>query len=183
MARKVNTLHSLVNLRGRRHAVAPVQKVQPTMRVKTIRRLQRLHFECTGCGACCTGARGHHVELGRDEKEKIRAQLAVSREWFQRRYVARVDGQTEGIRLGDDGRCPFLEASGRCRVYAVRPLQCRTYPWWPELLQGRAAWQAEARRCEGMNRGPLVPLATIERALRLQSQSAAGSKKIGVTKK
>ncbi len=27
----------------------------------------------------------------------------------------------------DDGTCPFLTSAGRCSVYAVRPLGCRTY--------------------------------------------------------
>jgi hypothetical protein len=45
----------------------------------------------------------------------------------------------------------------RCRVYAVRPLQCRTYPFWPELVQNSRSWQREARRCEGIGNGPLIP--------------------------
>jgi len=74
------------------------------------------------------------------------------------------DGVT-GIRLGVDGRCPFLGRDNRCRVYPVRPRQCRTYPWWPELVEREADWRAEARRCEGMNRGAVAPLVRIERAL------------------
>jgi Fe-S-cluster containining protein len=27
----------------------------------------------------------------------------------------------------DDGRCAFLDDAGQCRVYAVRPLGCRTF--------------------------------------------------------
>ncbi len=30
-------------------------------------------------------------------------------------------------RLRDDGVCPFLSEAGRCTVYEVRPLGCRTY--------------------------------------------------------
>ena len=29
--------------------------------------------------------------------------------------------------LDDERRCPFLDASGRCAVYATRPLGCRTF--------------------------------------------------------
>lgn len=128
-------------------------------------RRTRLRFECTGCGACCIGRAGHVVELSRTEAESIRAALGLSRAWFRRRYLVHdADGNT-GIRLGADGRCPFLGADLRCRVYAVRPTQCRTYPWWPELLERKSDWDDESRRCEGMNRGAVVPLAQIERAL------------------
>ena len=52
------------------------------------------------------------------------------------------------------------------RVYPVRPLQCRTYPFWPEVLASRQAWQREARRCEGINRGRAVPAGRIRRQLK-----------------
>lgn len=128
-------------------------------------RRANLRFECTGCGACCTGAADHEVALTSPERDAIQAFLGLSRSWFRRRYLVRDrDGRT-GIRLGRDGRCPFLGTDNRCAIYRVRPRQCRTYPWWPELVESRTAWNAEARRCEGMNRGAVVPLARIERTL------------------
>jgi Fe-S-cluster containining protein len=125
----------------------------------------KLRFECTGCGACCTGGRDHYVEASAREREAIRRFLGLSVRWFRQRYLTRVDDDVTGIRLGADGRCPFLGQDNRCRVYPVRPRQCRTYPWWPELVERAADWREEARRCEGMNRGAVVSLATIERAL------------------
>jgi hypothetical protein len=124
-----------------------------------------LRFECTGCGACCTGDADHYVEVNAAERDAIRALLGLSRVWFRRRYLVRVAAGLTGIRLGPDGRCPFLGADHRCRVYPVRPRQCRTYPWWPELVEQRSGWQTEAKRCEGINRGAVVPLAKIERML------------------
>jgi Fe-S-cluster containining protein len=125
----------------------------------------RLRFECTGCGACCTGGADHYVETSAKERVAIRAFLKLSPSWFRRRYLVRVDTDTTGIRLGQDGRCPFLGDDNRCRIYPVRPRQCRTYPWWPELIENQRDWTDEARRCEGMNRGTVVPLSTIERGL------------------
>jgi uncharacterized protein len=95
----------------------------------------------------------------------IRAFLKLSPAWFRRRYLVRVDADTTGIRLERNGRCPFLGADNRCRIYAVRPRQCRTYPWWPELVEKKRDWTEEAQRCEGMNHGTVVPLSTIERSL------------------
>ena len=125
----------------------------------------RLRFECTGCGACCTGGADHYVETSAAERAAIRAFLKVSTSWFRRRYLVRVDADTAGIRLNPDGRCPFLGDDNRCRIYALRPRQCRTYPWWPELIENKRDWAEEARRCEGMNRGTVVPLGAIERGL------------------
>lgn len=124
-----------------------------------------LHFECTGCGACCTGGADHVVETSATERSAIRTYLNLSAAWFRRRYLVRVDAGSLGIRLEQNGRCPFLAASNRCRIYSVRPRQCRTYPWWPELIENKSDWSTEARRCEGMNRGARVPLSTIERNL------------------
>jgi Fe-S-cluster containining protein len=125
----------------------------------------RLRFECTGCGACCTGGVDHYVETSAPERAAIRGFLKLSPGWFRRRYLMRVDAGTVGIRLNPDGRCPFLGKDNRCRIYPVRPRQCRTYPWWPELIGNKRGWTEEARRCEGMNCGTVVPLSTIERAL------------------
>ena len=125
-----------------------------------------LRFRCTGCGNCCTGGADHYVEAQQPEQEAIRAYLGLTQRWFRRRYIASVDDQTEGIRLDAGGRCPFLLDNHRCRIYPVRPLQCRTYPWWPELVRP-AAWRAEAQRCEGIGRGPEAAPSTIRRRLSL----------------
>jgi len=135
-------------------------------------RIARLKFECTGCGRCCFGDADSYIQVTEAEAEGIRAQLGVSRAWFRRRYLMRLeDGLGQGIRIDPDGRCSLLGSDMRCRVYAQRPRQCRTYPFWPEVVSTRAAWQREARRCEGIGRGTAVPLADIERRLRLERES------------
>lgn len=37
-----------------------------------------------------------------------------------------------------------------CSIYSVRPAQCRTYPFWPEIVQSPHHWAAESARCEGI---------------------------------
>ena len=48
-------------------------------------------------------------------------------------------------------KCIFLDAdSNLCTVHEQRPLQCSTYPWWPDLMADEA-WQGERSRiCEGI---------------------------------
>jgi Fe-S-cluster containining protein len=125
-----------------------------------------LRFECTACGQCCRGRPGtHYVAVTHAEQEAIRTQLGLSPDWFRRRYLERLDDGSHGVRLNADGRCPFLNSAGHCDVYAVRPQQCRTYPFWPELVDERRHWHGEKRRCEGIDRGAVVPLQRIRRAL------------------
>lgn len=128
-----------------------------------------LRFECTGCGKCCTGPGDYFIAVTRAEQRRIRAFLGVSWRWFRRRYVTRYDEATESLRTEPgSGRCAFLGDDNRCRIYPVRPAQCRYYPFWPELVARRAAWNAEAKRCEGIGRGRAVPADRIRRLLKAQ---------------
>ena len=53
--------------------------------------------------------------------------------------------------------CIFLEDK-LCSIYKVRPVQCATYPWWPELMDP-AAWQQEGKEvCEGFDHEDADPL-------------------------
>lgn len=126
---------------------------------------QALRFSCTQCGQCCATAGEYHVYLSDEESERIRAHLQLSRNWFRRRYLQCLEDGEQVLTSGPDERCIFLDAGGKCRVYATRPVQCRTYPFWPELVGSARAWNREARRCEGINRGGVVARSTIRRAL------------------
>jgi Fe-S-cluster containining protein len=126
--------------------------------------LTGLRFACTGCGRCCTGRGNYMVEVDRAEQRRIQKLLGITWRWFRRRYVFRFDAESESLRVAD-GRCVFLGDDNRCRIYAARPRQCRTYPFWPELMTP-SAWRAEAARCEGIGRGAIVPLEYVRAQLR-----------------
>jgi len=122
-------------------------------------------FACTGCGRCCTGPGDYYIEVSENEQRRICEHLGVSWSWFRRRYVFRYDDEVESLVMEKGGACVFLDDNNRCRIYSVRPTQCRSYPYWPELLGSRRAWQREARRCEGIGQGPVIPLARIRAVL------------------
>jgi len=46
--------------------------------------------------------------------------------------------------------CVFLEDS-LCVLHDLRPTQCRTYPWWPGLLDPDAWAEERDAVCEGMD--------------------------------
>lgn len=126
---------------------------------------QPLRFECTGCGRCCIAGNGYHVYVTGGDAERIRDYLDLSVGWFRRRYLEKTADGDPVLSYQDDGRCVFLQNDNSCRIYPVRPVQCRTYPFWPEVTSSKTAWQRESGRCEGINRGPGVPVATIRRKL------------------
>ncbi|HKK06350.1 MAG TPA: YkgJ family cysteine cluster protein [Gammaproteobacteria bacterium] len=131
----------------------------------------KLRFECTACGACCFGGRGAYVALSGAEADAIRRHLGLSTAWFRRRYLVSLANGRLGLRLDEDGWCSLLDAEGRCRAYAARPGQCRSYPFWPEVVATANTWRAEAARCEGIGRGAVVPLGRIEAMLKLAGKS------------
>jgi hypothetical protein len=139
--------------------------------VKPYYATRALHFECTGCNHCCTGTHpDYYIEVAATEAERIRKHLKLSPAWFRRRYLHRFDDGVLSLRM-QDNRCVFLDSKQGCRIYALRPAQCRHYPVWPELVTSAAAWRLEARRCEGIGQGAAIPLAEIRRRLRLQGRT------------
>ena len=133
--------------------------------MKPLYERQSLCFSCTACGDCCSTGNDYYVYLTGREADRIRRHLKLSAGWFRRRYLERLDNGELVAASAADGRCVFLDSSKQCKVYPVRPLQCRTYPFWPELAGNAKAWQAEARRCEGINCGAAVPVERIRRAV------------------
>ncbi len=90
--------------------------------------------------------------------ERLAKHLGLSEQEFEARYVIRYRRLTR-LRKPRKSQCHFLMADG-CSVHPVKPVQCRTYPFWPELVEDRAAWQAEAKRCPGINKGELIQIGT-----------------------
>ena len=121
-----------------------------------------LAFECTGCGDCCTGAPGY-VWVSDEEIDQLAAWLTMDRDVFVRRFVRKVGARRSLVEFGS-GDCVFLDPdTRRCRVYPVRPGQCRTWPFWDSNLATPAAWEATCRSCPGAGNGPVVPLEEIEK--------------------
>lgn len=128
---------------------------------------QGLTFTCTQCGNCCSGAPGY-VWITARELVRIAQHLVMEPQQFERRHVRRV-GPRRSLLERADGDCEFLERlpSGktRCRIHPVRPVQCRTWPFWKSNLASPAAWENAAAGCPGINHGEHRPLPTIQAAL------------------
>jgi Fe-S-cluster containining protein len=107
-----------------------------------------LRFGCTACGDCCR--RDGVVELSGRERRRAARHLALTVAAFDARFG--VEALEQGYQLvARDGRgCPLLAADGRCSIHDVKPKQCATYPFWPELVDEPGAWLEERARCPGI---------------------------------
>lgn len=127
-----------------------------------------LAFECTQCGNCCSGPPGY-VWVTKEEIERIAAHLGRKDGRLGKEHVRRV-GLKYSLKERPDGDCVFLKRDGKktyCGIYEVRPLQCRTWPFWSINLKSKAAWNAATTTCPGMNRGKRHDFVAIE-SLRLK---------------
>ena len=141
------------------------------MRVKRATRDPRwtwyadgLQFECAACGHCCRWGEGY-VWISEREIHAMADHLGLDVLDFARDYVRRV-GTCYSLKERRDYRCVLLEEDERCRVYTVRPTQCRTYPFWHEHLKSARAWHALADDCPGLNHGRLYTADEIDRLAR-----------------
>ncbi len=129
-----------------------------------------LKFKCTQCGKCCTGSSGF-VWVSEGEVAGMAAALKMDVSLFKRKFI-RVRNQKLALvekKNGDNFDCVFLK-DNKCQVYRARPVQCRTYPWWPENLTSEESWMMAAMECEGItNEGTLVPLEEIQEKLKTDS--------------
>jgi Fe-S-cluster containining protein len=128
-----------------------------------------LKFTCTQCGNCCTGGPGF-VWISDVEIERLAEHLQMTTAEVTKKYCRKVAGRLSlKERRTKEGNydCVFLKeqpadaGSGgpspsrrkTCSVYSVRPLQCRTWPFWSGNLASPKAWNHAAKRCHGMGRG------------------------------
>lgn len=114
-----------------------------------------LRFTCAQCGSCCGGVPGT-ISFTDGELAKMAARLGVSEAEFLERYVwYKYDGK-RSLRERDDLDCIMLDSeTKRCTIYDVRPAQCRTFPFWEDVLDSPASWRMYASTCPGMGRGEL----------------------------
>ncbi len=130
-----------------------------------------LRFECSQCGRCCTARNGYgYVYLSRSDRAQLADHLGQRLSDFTRHYCSRSDGLWHLKHPERD--CQFL-ANGACTVYEARPVQCRTWPFWPENMSARA-WKGEvARECVGVGRGRVVPAPEIREQLAMMELASA----------
>src|SRR5690242_8349910 len=109
---------------------------------------QGLRFTCAQCGNCCTGGPGY-VWISKEEIGRLAEFLKLPRERVSEQYCRPIGdkwslkeivraGQYDCVFLkevrvaGKDGE--VMQSKRVCEIYPVRPLQCRTWPFWEGVL-------------------------------------------------
>ena len=132
---------------------------------RIINGMTALRFECQpACTRCCE--QQGFVYLTEDDLTRIARFLGLDAREFERRYVYRTRNLRR-LRVPRHQQCSFLREGG-CSIHEVKPVQCRLFPFWPELVDGKESkreWKKTAQWCPGIGKGELVQIeAARERA-------------------
>ncbi len=130
-----------------------------------------LLFSCTRCSTCCRYESGYVFLTEKDVDN-----LAVS---LQMRYTdfieifchwINIGGGKEQLSLKEKSNYDCIFWKEKCIVYEVRPLQCRTFPFWDSILSSEESWKRAASSCPGIGKGQWHNYEEIQQ-LRLKQRS------------
>lgn len=117
-----------------------------------------LRFECQpDCAKCCE-VEGY-VYLSEDDVTQIAAFLHLTQAEFEKQHVYRTKHSRRLRKPGRGKQCGFLRGK-QCSIHAVKPVQCRLFPFWPELVESRREWTRIGAWCPGVGKGPLIQITT-----------------------
>ena len=109
-----------------------------------------LRFHCTQCGVCCR--KPGCVFFNKEELESMASFLELRLEAFVSKFdVKQSNSDFFSMEAKEGGTCPLLSEDNVCLVQPVKPQQCRSFPFWDELLDDKESWQRAASECEGID--------------------------------
>ncbi len=130
-----------------------------------------VQFECQGSGKCCV-SHGEYGEVYMNlaDRKRMAKVLNMKLKPFTIKYCHQVDGFWALKPNPVGGDCLFLK-NKKCSIYEGRPTQCRTWPFWPEVMNART-WKKEiATFCPGVGKGRMHTAEEIKAAIAEQTQS------------
>ncbi|MCR9202633.1 MAG: YkgJ family cysteine cluster protein [Planctomycetaceae bacterium] len=120
-----------------------------------------LNFTCTQCGDCCTGAPGV-VWVTEEEIAEIAEHLDKPVGEIRLFHTRLVRGRVSLVEH-QNGDCTFFDSRTRgCSVYPVRPIQCRTWPFWQSNIDSKQKWDQVCQDCPGAGQGTFFSLEQVE---------------------
>jgi hypothetical protein len=91
-----------------------------------------------------------------DDMHRMATYLQMPFDDFTRTYVRQV-GSKYSLTEKFNYDCTFLtrdeKGKAGCAIYPVRPMQCRTWPFWNENLKAPASWKGAGAKCPGVRKG------------------------------
>jgi Fe-S-cluster containining protein len=113
-----------------------------------------IHFECQGSGACCKYRGSYsYVYLDLEDRRRMAKFFKLPVASFTKKYCEKDEGYF--YLKNPQADCEFLDQK-KCTIYEARPKQCRTWPFWPELLNNEKVWNEDVKTfCKGIGKGKL----------------------------
>ena len=96
------------------------------------------------------------VYLTEDDADRIAAHLELTPAEFRERHCVHEDEELLLVGRSKDP-CRFVTATG-CSIHEVKPVQCRTFPYWPEYVVNKRSWKNLSRFCPGIGVGAIIPV-------------------------
>ncbi len=125
-----------------------------------------LHFQCQECGRCCSGPDEGYIWVTRKEIELIADFLKIPEVQLRQQYLKHHGFKVTIIENPITNDCIFLKLTDgikHCRIYPVRPNQCRVWPFWSTNLFSSDNWNRSAQKCAGINKGKFYSFEEIEK--------------------
>jgi uncharacterized protein len=141
-------------------------------KVETVNKFwaEGLQFECQGSAKCCVSHGDYgYVWLTKTDRAALAKHLGITFDEFTTQYCEIKDGIYK-LKESKNNDCIFLKEK-RCGVYEGRPMQCRTWPFWPEVMNARR-WNKDVKSfCPGVGKGKVWTPKEIEEQLNMQAAS------------
>ncbi|KAA6226433.1 MULTISPECIES: YkgJ family cysteine cluster protein [unclassified Campylobacter] len=88
---------------------------------------------CKKCGGkCCTGESGN-IFASKEELELIRKHLSLEKDEFKDKFLKKVGFRLsfKEVEFKNGFACIFFDTKRLCcSIYALRPSQCKSFPFW-----------------------------------------------------
>ncbi len=111
-----------------------------------------------------------YVYLTKDDRKRMALHLGLKLSEFSKTYCDRTQGVWHLKEEKSRAECTFLKGV-KCGVYEARPTQCRTWPFWPEVMNAKTWAKEVAAFCPGVGKGKTWTKEEIEKNLADQTVS------------
>ncbi|MBN1244687.1 YkgJ family cysteine cluster protein, partial [Candidatus Bathyarchaeota archaeon] len=127
-----------------------------------------VRFRCIKCGICCgdTKEKTRHILLLTPEAEQIAKTTLQPTTQFAVKIKDTEPYSYEMKKRAEDGKCVFLE-NDRCKIYSVRPLICRFYPFELKSSHGGKHSFLFTEECPGISKGGILSEGYFRKMFRL----------------
>ena len=127
-------------------------------------------FKCQGSSKCCI-SRGNYgyVYLTKNDTKKISQKLKISVKIFKKKFCEYTDNFLHLKEINSNGNCQFLDDK-KCSIYNVRPMQCRTWPFWNENMNAKSWNENVVNFCPGIGKGNIVNFEKIKKIIAIDKK-------------